>query len=171
MSLIPNNIIDLKVGDVFRENGARKHNKVVNIFEYEGETYIVFRGCDEYFSKFMDVRSKEYLCGVNILYGNIWNGIVEVNGFQIRGKCGVILDTPKKVVKKEKVTKSETPSPAVETKPVKPLTAFQKFVKVQRSGVINMTDIVTGSRLAGISEEKYEDIMWHYDEYQSGKRV
>ena len=33
-----------------------------------------------------------------------------------------------------------------------------------------MTDIVTGSRLAGISEEKYEDIMWHYDEYKKGIR-
>ena len=33
-----------------------------------------------------------------------------------------------------------------------------------------MTDIVTGSILAGISEEKYEDILWRYDEYKSGKR-
>lgn len=163
MSLIPNNIIDLKVGDIFRENGARKHNKVINIFEDEDITYIVFKACDEGFSKFPDVRNKKYLCGVDHFYGNVWGGIVEVNGYTIRGKGGVILDTPKKVVKKEKVVKEKTET--------KPLTAFQKFVKVQRSGVINMTDIITGSRLAGISEEKYKDIMWHYSEYESGKRV
>ena len=70
-----------------------------------------------------------------------------------------------KTEKKVKVVKETKVS-----KPVGELTDFEKFRKVQKSGVINMTDIYTGSRLAGISEEKYEDILFHYNEYKEGKR-
>lgn len=35
MSLLEDNLIELKVGDVYRENKARKFQKVINIFEYQ----------------------------------------------------------------------------------------------------------------------------------------
>ena len=82
------------------------------------------------------------------------------------GTGGKVLKNPKPV--KEKV---EKPKPE-KKKPTDSggFTDFQRFLEVQRSGEINMTDIVTGSRLAGISETKYEDILFNYDEYASGKR-
>lgn len=108
----------------------------------------------------MRAVNAKYLCGVDLMYG-IWNGIVEVNGKKIRGIGGTLLKTPK--IKKS-IARVE------KQKSTKPLTDFQKFLKVQRSGRINMTEVITGSMLAGISVDKYEDIMWHYDEYESGKR-
>ena len=151
------NKIELKVGDVICFNRARKHHKIVNMFEYEGKTYFTYTPIGEYPS--FHTTSKDVLCGVYTFYGNVYDGVVEVNGYQVRGTGGKILSTPKPA--QEDVKKNITP---------KELTDFQKFYKVQCSGRINMTDIVTGSILAGISEQKYEDILWHYDEYKSGKR-
>lgn len=161
MSLLENNLIELKVGDVYRENKARKFQKVVNIFEYNGEKFYNIIDTDKDYG--IKTANAKYLCGVNLMYGNVWNGIVEVNGKKIRGIGGKLLRTPKDVI-----TKTEKSIARVEEQ--KSLTDFQKFLKVQNSGRINMTDIVTGSMLADISEEKYEDILWHYDEYKSGKR-
>ena len=152
------NFIELKAGDVFRFNRARKHHKVVSEFEYEGKTYVIIVG-DTPGSHF-EIHEKERLCGVYVFYGNVFDGVVEVNGLQVRGVRGKLLNTPKPVKEKAEKPKSEE----------KELTDFQKFLKVQHSGVINMTDIVRGSRLAGISEAKYEDILFHYSEYKSGKR-
>ena len=163
------NEIELKVGDVIRFNRARKHYKIVSMFEYEGETYFTYISIVKYPS--FHTASKDFLCGVDTYYGNIYDGVVEVNGYQVRGTGGKLLPTPKPV--KVKVKKNTTkPAQEYVKKDITPkeLTDFQKFYRVQRSGRINMTDIVTGSILAGISEEKYEDILWHYDEYKSGKR-
>ena len=167
MENLEKNIVTLKVGDIFRLNGAKKHNTVVNEFEYNGETFIVYIG-DTPYSKF-EIREKEHLCSVTEYYGNVFSGIVEVNGMKVRGTGGKLLDNPGPAPVKEK----KTPKPIIvepDIEPIRTLTDFERFVKVQRSGVINMTDIVTGSRLAGISEEKYEDIMWHYDDYKKGIR-
>jgi hypothetical protein len=41
---------------------------------------------------------------------------------------------------------------------------FARFLKVQQSGMINMTDIVTGAKLARITEQEYEYILWNYSE-------
>ena len=167
MKNLKKNIVTLKVGDIFRLNGAKKHNTVVNEFEYNGETFIVYIG-DTPYSKF-EIREKENLCSVTDYYGNVFSGIVEVNGMKVRGTGGKLLDNPVPApVKEKKAPKPIIVEPDIE--PIRTLTDFERFVKVQRSGVINMTDIVTGSRLAGISEEKYEDIMWHYDEYKKGIR-
>ena len=88
---------------------------------------------------------------------------------KVRGTGGKLLDNPVPApVKEKKAPKPRVVEPDIE--PIRELTDFEKFVRVQRSGVINMNDIVTGSRLAGISEEKYEDIMWHYSEYRAGTR-
>ena len=163
------NFIDLKIGDVIRFNRARKNHKVINMFEYAGKTYVIILGDSDY-SKF-EIREKNNLCGVYTYYGNDFDGVVEVNGYQVRGTGGKLLPTPKPV--KEKVKKDITKPVQEDVKKditKKELTDFQKFFKVQCSGRINMTDIVTGSILAGISEQKYEDILWHYDEYKSGKR-
>ena len=149
--------IELKVGDVIRFNRARKHHKIVNMFEHEGRTYFTYTPIGEYPS--FHTTSKDTLCGIDIYYGNFYDGVVEVNGYVVRGTGGKILSIPKPV--QEKIKKDTTK---------KELTDFQKFYNVQCSGRINMTDIVTGSRLAGISEQKYEDILFHYDEYKSGKR-
>lgn len=150
--------IDLKVGDVIRFNRARKRHKIVNKFSYDGKEFYNIIGESEH-SRFETI-SKDRLCGVYRYYDNIYDGVVEVNGYVVRGTGGKVLDTPKHVQEK---TKKES---AVEEE----LTDFQKFFNVQCSGIINMTDIATGSRLAGISEQKYEDILFHYDEYRSGKR-
>lgn len=152
------NFIDLKVGDVIRFNRARKHHKIVNKFNYEGKDFYIIIG-DSKYSQFETI-SKNNLCGIYTYYDNIYDGVVEVNGYVVRGLGGKVLDNPKPVQKKVKK----------EPEPKKELTDFQKFFNVQCSGRINMTDIVTGSRLAGISEQKYEDILFHYDEYKSGKR-
>lgn len=165
--LLENNTIDLKVGDVFRFNRARKHNTIINEFDYNGETYMVFIDDAKYPS--MEISPKEKLCGVYPCCGNYFDAVVEVNGKQVRGLGGKLLDTPKDVSKK-KVVKKVKPSKKDLIDFQEELTDFQRFIRVQRSGVINMTDIVTGSRLAGISESKYEDILWHYDEYKTGKR-
>lgn len=151
------NFIDLKIGDEFRFNRSRKHHKVINMFEYNGKTYVIILGDSDY--SHFEIREKNNLCGVYSYYGNVFDGVVEVNGYQVRGTGGKLLPAPKPV--KEKSNKDTTK---------KELTDFQKFYKVQCSGKINMTDIVTGSILAGISEQKYEDILFHYDEYKSGKR-
>ena len=162
--ILENNTIDLKVGDVFRFNRARKHNKVINEFDYNGETYMVYIDDSRYPS--MHTASKNRLCSVYNYYGNYVDAIVEVNGKQVRGLGGKLLDEPKPVTeKKVKVVKETKVS-----KPVGELTAFEKYCEVQKSGVINMTDIVTGARLAGISEEKYEDIIFNYDLYKRGER-
>ena len=163
------NFIDLKVGDEFRFNRSRKHRKVINMFDYNDKTYFIILGDTDY--SHFEIKEKNNLCGVYSYYGNVFDGIVEVNGYQVRGTGGKLLPTPKLV--NEKVKKN-TAKPVQEDvkKDITPkeLTDFQKFYKVQCSGKINMTDIVTGSSLAGISEQKYEDILWHYDEYRSGKR-
>ena len=151
------NFIDLKIGDEFRFNRSRKHHKVINMFEYNGKTYVIILGDSDY--SHFEIREKNNLCGVYTYYGNVFDGVVEVNGYQVRGTGGKLLPAPKPMKEKDKKDNTK-----------KELTDFQKFYKVQCSGKINMTDIVTGSMLAGISEEKYEDILWHYDEYKSGKR-
>lgn len=43
---------------------------------------------------------------------------------------------------------------------------FKQFLSLQKSGKINMTDIIRGSKLSGLSEEKYTDIMFHYKQYK-----
>ena len=155
------NKIELKVGDVFRFNRARKHNTAINEFDYKGQTYMVYIDDSQYPS--MEVARKEALCGVYRYYGNIVDGIVEVNGMRVRGLGGKLLNTPKPVGEKVKKTKV--------SKPVKGYpTDFEKFFNVQCSGKINMTNIFEGARLSGLSVEKYEDILFHYDEYKSGKR-
>ena len=161
MSLLENNSIELKVGDVYRENRARKFQKIVNIFEYNGEKFYNIIDTDKNYG--IRTVTAKYLCGVDLIYSNIWNGIVEVNGKKVRGIGGKLLKNPKDVI--PKIPRAE------EQKSTKPLTDFQKFLKVQYSGKINMTDIVTGSILAGISEEKYEDILWNYNDYKSGLRI
>ena len=167
--LLENNTIDLKVGDVFRFNRARKHNTVINEFDYNGKTYMVFIDDVKYPS--MKISPKEKLCGVYQYCDNFVDAVVEVNGKQVRGLGGKLLDNPKDVSKKKKkVVKKVKPAKKDLFDFQEELTDFQRFLRVQRSGVINMTDIVTGSRLAGISESKYEDIIWHYDEYKTGKR-
>ena len=155
---LKNNTIDLKVGDVFRFNRARKHNTVINEFDYKGEKFMVYIDDAQYPS--MKIARKETLCGVYHYYGNFVDCIVEVNGTQVRGLGGKLLDTSKPV--KEKVKKDPEPK--------KELTDFQKFFNVQCSGKINMTNVYEGARLSGLSVDKYEDILFHYDEYKSGKR-
>ena len=93
--------IELKVGDVFRFNRARHHNKIVNIFEYDGKTYFNYITIEEYPS--MKTASKQYLCDVYTYYGNVYDGVVEVNGYIVRGTGGKVLKNPKPV--KEKVEK------------------------------------------------------------------
>jgi len=150
--------IELKIGDVFRFNRARHHCKVVNMFEYEGKTYFNYITIEEYPT--MKTTTKNWLCGVYTYYGNVYDGVVEVNGYIVRGTGGRVLINPKPVKEKSKKPKPEK----------KPLTDFQKFCILQRSGKINMTDIVRGAFLTEMSESKYEDILFHYDEYESGKR-
>lgn len=156
--LTKDNFIDLKVGDEFRFNRSRKHHKVINMFDHNGKTYVIILGDSEY--SHFEIREKNNLCGVYTYYGNVFDGVVEVNGYQVRGTGGRLLLTPKPVV--EKVAK---PKPEK-----KELTDFQKFFNVQCSGRINMTNVFEGARLSGLSVEKYEDILFHYDEYKSGKR-
>jgi hypothetical protein len=42
---------------------------------------------------------------------------------------------------------------------------FLKYLRVQRSGVINMLDIDNGTRLSGLSEDDYTNIIWNYSKY------
>ena len=41
---------------------------------------------------------------------------------------------------------------------------FEKFLRLQSSGKINMTDIVMASKYCGLSEEIYEEIIFNYIE-------
>lgn len=152
------NKIELKVGDEFRYNRGRKHYTILNVFNYGGVDYFIIKGDGEYDG--FEVVDKERLCCINVLYGNIYDGVVEVNGMIVRGAGGKLLTTPRLVT--EKVYK---PKPKK-----KELTDFQKFFNVQCSGKINMTNVFEGARLSGLSVEKYEDILFHYDEYRSGIR-
>jgi len=43
---------------------------------------------------------------------------------------------------------------------------FLAFTKVQKSGQLNMTDIVRGAALAGLTEDEYTDIIWHFSQYR-----
>lgn len=158
------NIIELKVGDVIRWNRARKYQEVVALFSHKDEDFAVLadHGVSGYDHK--EVVSMEYLCSVRPYYNTTcgWNGIVEVNGMTVRGHGGKLMDTPEPVTSKEHKAKC-TVIPMGKTD-------FQKFVNLQRSGKINMTDIITGAALTGMSEEKYTDILWHYDEYKSEEK-
>lgn len=150
------NKIELKVGDVFRLNKARKKNIVVNIFEYNGKKMYTYHDVEHHLENlgYFEIMSEHSLCGVTVYYGNVWGGIVEVNGKIVRGTGGKLI-TPKDVKPK---------------KETKPLTDFQKYVQLQNSGRINMTDTTSVATITGLSLEKVEDIMWHYSEYKSGKR-
>lgn len=165
--MIGEHYIDLKVGDVIRWNGCRKHCKIINEFVYEGEEYFNYIDDGKIPGKY--VARKDWVCTAHTYAGwNSYDGVAEVNGKIVRGKGGVVLKSPKDV-KRKNVDKTfvNVKKPNI---PKQEPSDFQKFRRVQLSGVINMTDIVQGSRLAGISEEKYEDILWHYSEYESGLR-
>lgn len=43
---------------------------------------------------------------------------------------------------------------------------FAKFVKLRSTGMINMTDIVLGSKLIREPEDVYETTMWNYKELE-----
>ena len=45
---------------------------------------------------------------------------------------------------------------------------FDKFVRVQSSGVVNMVDVKLVSRISGLSVDDCLDIMKNYDRYESG---
>ena len=62
------NFIDLKIGDEFRYNRSRKHHKVINMFDYDGKTYVVVLGDSD--SSHFEIREKNHLCGVYTYYGN-----------------------------------------------------------------------------------------------------
>jgi len=44
---------------------------------------------------------------------------------------------------------------------------FLAFYSLQRSGIINMTDIVRGAKLSHLTEDEYEEIMWNYTTYKN----
>lgn len=88
------NLIELKVGDVFRFNRSRKHHKVIHMFDYKGKTYVVILGDSDY--SHFEVREKNKLCGV-YNYSGSFDGVVEVNGSKVRGTGGKLLSTPKKL--------------------------------------------------------------------------
>lgn len=44
---------------------------------------------------------------------------------------------------------------------------FLNFIRVQNSGIINMTDIVQGAKLSHLTEDEYEEIMWNYTTYKN----
>lgn len=44
---------------------------------------------------------------------------------------------------------------------------FDKFVKLQKSGVINMIDITKGSKLIKESKDIYETIIWNYKKLEN----
>lgn len=39
---------------------------------------------------------------------------------------------------------------------------FLKFVALRKSGRLNMTDVIRGSRLINETEDVYETILWNY---------
>lgn len=156
------NKIELKVGDVFRLNKARKKSIVVSLFDYNGSKMYVHHHLEDHIKNIgnFKISNENYLCGVTLYYGNVWSGIVEVNDKIVRGTGGKQLIKPKDVKPKKETPKKET----------KPLTDFQKYVQLQNSGRINMTDTTSVAAITGLPIEKVEDIMWHYNEYKSGKR-
>ena len=44
---------------------------------------------------------------------------------------------------------------------------FLRYVRVQNSGVINMLDVETGTRLSGLTENEYWEIINNYSKYRS----
>lgn len=44
---------------------------------------------------------------------------------------------------------------------------FDKFLKLQRSGVMNMTDIVQGAKILKCTEDEYETIIWNYTDLKN----
>ena len=89
-----NNLIELKVGDVFRFNRSRKHHKVIHMFDYKGKTFVVILGDTDY--SHFEIMEKNRLCGVRNYPGS-FEGIVEVNGSKVRGTGGKLLSVPKKL--------------------------------------------------------------------------
>ena len=43
---------------------------------------------------------------------------------------------------------------------------FLAYVRVQNSGLINMTDIDRGTKLSHLTEDEYMDIIWNYTKYR-----
>ena len=39
---------------------------------------------------------------------------------------------------------------------------FDKFIRLRRAGIINMTDIVHGAMIIEESEDVYETILWNF---------
>jgi hypothetical protein len=39
---------------------------------------------------------------------------------------------------------------------------FDKYLKLQRSGIMNMTDIEQGARILRCTQDEYETIFWNY---------
>lgn len=39
---------------------------------------------------------------------------------------------------------------------------FDKYLKLQRSGIMNMTDIEQGARILRCTHDEYETILWNY---------
>jgi hypothetical protein len=39
---------------------------------------------------------------------------------------------------------------------------FDKYLKLQRSGIMNMTDIEQGARILRCTQDEYETILWNY---------
>ena len=44
---------------------------------------------------------------------------------------------------------------------------FDKFLKLQRSGIMNMTDIERGAKLIKCTEDQYETIIWNYTDLKN----
>lgn len=44
---------------------------------------------------------------------------------------------------------------------------FDRYIKIQLSGRINMTDIVRGAKLTNLTEEEYENIIFNYKELEN----
>jgi hypothetical protein len=44
---------------------------------------------------------------------------------------------------------------------------FDKFLKLQRSGIMNMTDIERGAKLINCTEDQYETIIWNYTDLKN----
>lgn len=79
--------LKLKVGDTFKKVRSKKVFTIVNEFEYEGKTYFTFKEKGKWFS----TVSKNSLETISFAYGNIWDGINEVNGILVRDKYGKII--------------------------------------------------------------------------------
>lgn len=44
---------------------------------------------------------------------------------------------------------------------------FNKFLKLQRSGIMNMTDIERGAKLIKCTKDQYETIIWNYTDLKN----